>query len=491
MSQEHLEARNRNLIKKDRAFAPEFPNSSTEIFREAFAQIPALEYDWQTTFATVGVALYMAEVQPQAAESIVNRLKNQIIESFPSERTKARCLLSILNLELDYDWKDSSRTLDELIQTIREGVPPEKSEEYLVDTVLAVAKRSADNARQLVSERFPYWQDSDMQLQIAEQQAKYDTEGAGKAASEYLTRRLDFWPDEPRWDSEKEETRLMPVPRHPDSKEYVAQKFGWLVARFGDIELAERMTQSLREGGVERIAVLGEIGARQPKTEKRQEYTKQARQLLDREDVWVGYYKRLADAFRKSNPRLSSKFMRRYEQEDNFGVGISDTQVRESLSTGNFVEASRIVRTVIEADIANPVMTYPPSGMKHELEKLLVEVARTNPQRVIALVDDNFSRLEKINEIALTELKTDILVEGAKSLIEVGQVGQARELLARAVVLARSMKTTRKPYDRELKGQEIARQEEIADTALMKIKAWTLAKVGTAVSKLETVSAGL
>lgn len=491
MSQEHLEARNRGLVGRDKALTPEFPNSSTEIFREAVTHIPALEYGWQTTFATVGVAHYMAEVQPHAAEAIVTRLKDQVIETFPSERTKARCLMNILNLELDYGWQGSSRTLDELIQTIREGVPPEKAEGWLADTVQAVARRSADEARQLVGERFPYWQDSDMQLYIAEQQAKYDIEGASKTVNDYLTRRLDFWPDAPRWDPEKEETRLMPVPRHPDSKEYVAQRFGWLVARYGDIELAERMAENLKQDSVERIAVLGEIGARQPEAERGQEYTEQARQLLDREDVWVGHYKRLAEAFDESNPELASQFMQRYEEADYFGVGISAAQVKEALAAGNFVEASRIVRTVIENDLTNPVMTYPPSGVKRGLEKLLVEIAHANPQRVVALVDDNFNRSEKTSETDLAELKTDILVEGAKSLIEAGQVEQARELLARAVVLARSMKTTRRPYEGELKGQELAKQDEVADTALMKIKAWTLAKVGAAVSKLEEHSAGL
>ncbi len=491
MLQEYLESKIKGLIKRDQALNPEFPNSSEEIFREAVAHIPSLESGWQTTFATVGVARYMAEVQPQTAEAIVNRLKDHVIKTFPSDRSKARCLNSILNLELDFDWQGSARTLDELIQTIRGGVPPERKAEWFVRTVQAVARKSADEARRLVSERFPDWQDSDIQLHIAEQQAEYDPEGAGKAASDYLANKFDL--GEPRliYDEEHKCHRWVPAPRRPDSKEYITQKFGWLVARYGDIELAEKMSKTLRQDSVEKAAVLGEIGARQPKTEKGRKYTRQARQLLDREDVWAGHYKRLADAFSESNPKLASQFMQLYEKVDNFGVGIPTAQVKEVLVKGNFVEASRIVRTVIEKDLVNPVMTYPPSGVKYELEKLLVEVARTNPQRVVALVDDNFDRTEKISGTDLAELKTEILVGGAKSLIEAGQIQQAKELLARATVLARSMKTTREPHEGKLKGQELARQDEVVDAALMKIKAWTLAKVGAAAAKLEKHSFGL
>lgn len=493
MSREHLSASNKDLAKKDQVLTPEFPNSATEIFKEAIAHIPKQEYGCQTTFATVGVAHHMGEVQPQVAEAIVTDLKEQVIKTFPPERTKARCLAEILDLELNYGWQGSDRTLDELIKAICGGVPPDKTDHWLISTIKIVAERSADKARQLVSKRFPSWQDSDIQLHIVEQQAKYDAEGAGKAASDYLAAKLDLGEPRLAYDQEQKNYRLVPEPIRPRGlTRYVAETFGWLVARYGDVELAERMTKALRQDSVERIAILGEIGARQPETKKGQEYTEQAMQLLDfdKEDVWVEHYKRLAEAFSGSNHEVASKFMQCYEEADYFGVGIPVIQVKEALATGNFVEASRIVRTVIKDNLDDHLITFPPSGIKYEFKKLLTEVARTNPQRVVALVDDNFRHPENTSETDLAKLKTDILVEGAKSLIEARKIREARELLARAVVLARSMKITR-PYEGELKGQKVAKQDEVIEPILMQVKARILAKVGAAVAKLEEHSAGL
>lgn len=486
MSQErNLEARNRDLVRRDQVLIPEFPHSSEAIFAEAIAHIPPFEYGRQTTFATTEVAGYLAEVDPNLAIGLVNRVRGAVL-GFPPERTKADCLIDILYFEQKLSLPTAAEAADLVWEVLESGgIPPSKVNARWKALYRLVARKSVDEALGLIQKHFPEANliggPSTKPLEVAEAHIKFnptDTQRAGEVVSQHLAA-IDWRGIRVSSDDFLSE-RQVPA-------ENVAKAYGWLVARHGDTRLAEEMIGVLSPQDPDRIGIIGELGARNSTTEQGRLYIDQARQLLDRDDVDHKIFARLAVALESVDSDLAEQFR---EKIDLLDVGIATGTVQKILASGNLIEASQIVRTVIDKDLANPVSTYPPTGPKVVLEEMFSRVARVNPQRVVALVDDNFKPSHKTSEREIVELKTDILVEGARSLIDAGQVKEAKELLARAVVLARSLPVDRETQTAPETGEELTVRSSVSDVYL-RIKARYLAKVAAAVAKLETVSAGL
>lgn len=473
MSQEaDLELRNKGLVRKDPILTPEFPYSSEAIFAEAIGYIPNPKYGLQRTYATTGVAIHLAASNRDLAISLVEQVRSEVL-NFEPERTKVNCLNDILYFEQNLGLAGANETADQVCDVLNSGgIPFDKVNQYWGGLYRLVARKSIDEALELIQKHFPgsnlIGGPSTIAIEVVFAHLKFnpsDTERAGEVISQLFSsidwRNIIDIPEDFRFRPER-------IPAKDIAKEY-----GWLVARHGDIRLAEQMIRVLNIDDPERIAIMAELGAREPGTEHERQYLDSAKQLLDRENVDNKIAARLAFVLEKVDPVLAEQFRQKI---DLLEVGIASKTVEQILTSGNLMEASEIVRAVIEEDLKDTTI-YPSTEPKRYLEKMLVRLARENPQRVVALVDDNFKPTRKTYEADISELKIDILVAGGVSLIGAGHTKEAKELLSRALVIARSLPLGYKP-------------DEVSDVK-KRIKAYNLAKIAAAVAKLEEVSVGL
>ncbi|MBI2443385.1 MAG: hypothetical protein HYV40_05795 [Candidatus Levybacteria bacterium] len=209
---------------------------------------------------------------------------------------------------------------------------------------------------------------------------------------------------------------------------------------------------------------------------------------LLRDNAWPTDYVALASAWERIDPELADRIQRFADQRyPLYGTQLTINEAVEIVKQGSYIEAANLTRKALIHASWNYYDTYPPIGIRNEFERVLVEVAKTDPQRVLNLIDDTYPD-EKDESLSQDDLKIIVFTEGAIALVKQDAFVQARNLLERAVVLARSLEITEPEDSQRTTAIQHIGQEVQPDHHLLRRKAITLARVAGAVAKFEGAS---
>lgn len=437
--------------------------SSQEVFEEALATIPFdPEFYEVTSEAATGVIDAMALFDPEGAQAALATLENAMVVNIRPERSKVRIMDNILRVRVRQGWEEGIPTTVANLFDAIEGVPFDKQWHYKVKAVERVAQHSGHAARALLTERLPEYVESGLQLNIAKVEAKKDPQTADGIASAYLRA---YWSDEKplveRGENESEENyqgRLQSAnEEHLRSLQHAACDFAELLARHGDLDIAENLLKYLPE-----------------------EYD-----ALDLKEV-IARRKRKQLAAQASAPAVTA--------DEKIGT---DTVGEDTLASpghgivlgGEISDALAFIGGVLQVQ-TEQLISMPGYGPKADLERVLIDLAKTDPARAQLLVENGFPKTGEQKD-QYDELIINVLIAGAEAHRAAGHMDDARKALAQAYEAARQPMAFEEEYagafteasaaDPEYRALKLRQNNAVHD----KFKAWRLAQIAKAIAQFE------